>query len=46
MAKVDFKKELKNLYSPTAKEPVIVDVPKMSFLMVDGMGDPQYGARV
>lgn len=39
MAKVDHKRELKFLY--TAKPaPVIVDVPGLSFLMVDGKGDP------
>jgi len=40
MTKVDFKKELKHLYKPSPKEVVIVDVPEMSFLMIDGVGDP------
>ncbi len=40
MGKIDFKKQLKHLYSPSAKEPVLVDVPEMSFLMIDGAGDP------
>jgi hypothetical protein len=40
MSKVDFKKELKHLYRPTAKEFQIVDVPPMNFLMIDGHGDP------
>jgi hypothetical protein len=40
MDKVDFKKELKHLYNPSKKEIATVDVPKMNFLMVDGMGDP------
>ena len=40
MTKVDFKKELRHLYQPSAKEFVIVDVPPMAFLMVDGHGDP------
>jgi len=40
MAKLDLKKELKHLYFPSAKEVVIVDVPTMNFLMVDGEGDP------
>jgi len=40
MTKIDFKKELKHLYTPPAKEPVIVDVPPMNYLMVDGTGDP------
>ena len=39
MSKVDFKKELKDLYSPPKKF-VLVDVPEMQFLMVDGHGDP------
>jgi len=40
MAKVDFKKELKHLYSASARGPVIVDVPPMNFAMIDGAGDP------
>ncbi|MBT9130486.1 MAG: hypothetical protein DDT42_00545 [candidate division WS2 bacterium] len=40
MVKVDFKKELKYLYSPTKKEIEIVDVPEMNYLMIDGVGDP------
>jgi hypothetical protein len=37
---VDLKKELKNLYNPSAKEVSVEDVPSMNFLMVDGKGDP------
>jgi hypothetical protein len=40
MAKVDFKKQLKHLYQPSAKAFVVVDVPPMQFLMIDGHGDP------
>jgi len=40
MTKLDFKKQLKHLYLPQAKEFVVVDVPPMQFLMVDGHGDP------
>jgi hypothetical protein len=40
MKKIDFKKELKRLYQPSAKEVVEVDVPTMNFLMIDGEGDP------
>ena len=40
MAKIDLKKELKHLYNPSPKEVVIVEVPKMNFLMIDGLGDP------
>ena len=39
MSKVDFKKTLKQFYIPP-REFVIVDVPDMQFVMVDGHGDP------
>ena len=39
-AKIDFKKTQKELYQPKAKEVVIVEVPEMQFLMIDGMGSP------
>ena len=45
VAKVDFKKTLKHLYSASAKEPAIVEVPAMSFAMVDGAGDPNGSAE-
>ena len=40
MKKIDYKKELKHLYRPSAKKVVAVDVPAMNFLMIDGVGDP------
>ncbi len=40
MKKIDLKKELKQLYQPSAKEVVQVDVPTMNYLMIDGEGDP------
>lgn len=40
MQKIDFKKRLKQLYSAPAKAPVLVEVPEMLFIMVDGAGDP------
>jgi hypothetical protein len=40
MPKIDFKRELKHLYRPSAKEFVVVDVPPEQFLMIDGHGDP------
>lgn len=40
MDKIDLKKELKQLYNPSAKEVSIVDVPDMNYLMIDGQGDP------
>ena len=38
--KVDFKKSMKKLYQPSAKEVVLIDVPEMQFLMIDGIGSP------
>ncbi len=35
----DFRKEYKELYMPKDK-PVLVEVPEMKFIMVDGSGDP------
>lgn len=46
--KVDYKKDYKALYLPPA-EPVIVDVPPMSFILLQGTGDPngeEFGKRV
>ena len=40
MQKIDYKKELKEFYRPSAKKIVEVDVPEMNFLMVDGRGVP------
>jgi hypothetical protein len=40
MEKRDLKKELGDLYRPPTKEVVEVDVPELTFLMVDGRGDP------
>lgn len=38
--KRDFKKELKELYSASAKKCAFVTVPEMNFIMADGAGDP------
>ncbi len=38
--KVDFKKTLKEFYQPSSKEVVLVEVPEMQFLMIDGIGSP------
>ena len=40
MPKIDFKQELKHLYQPSARQAVIVEVPAMNYLMLDGAGDP------
>jgi len=39
MAKLDFKKFYSKLYNPP-RQPELVEVPEMGFLMVDGAGDP------
>ncbi len=38
--KIDFKKTMKEFYQPKPKEVVLVDVPEIQFLMIDGMGSP------
>jgi len=40
MKKIDYKKELKNLYNASAQKVEIVEVPRMNFLMIDGEEDP------
>ncbi len=40
MSKIDFKKKLKHLYRPSAKQFEVVDVPEMNFLMIEGHGNP------
>lgn len=40
MAKIDLKKQQKKLYTASKREPIIVEVPEMKFLMIDGEGDP------
>lgn len=40
MSKIDFKKSMKELFAPSAKDFSIVEVPTMQVLMVDGMGSP------
>lgn len=40
LVKIDYKKELKHLYNASSKAVVEVDVPAMSYLMIDGEGDP------
>lgn len=40
MEKLDLKKQYKSLYSPSAKVNSIIDVPPLTYIMVDGHGDP------
>ena len=42
MPKSDLKKEMKHLYQPSARQFVVIDVPAMNFLMLDGHGDPNH----
>jgi len=41
MTAIDLKKDLKHLYAPSGKTISQVDVPALSFLMIDGTGDPR-----
>jgi len=38
--KIDFKKDFKALYAPSAKEPSVVNVPPFKYLLIDGQGHP------
>jgi hypothetical protein len=40
MEKLDLKRQLKHLYLPSSKTVTVVDVPEMSFLMIDGRIEP------
>jgi hypothetical protein len=40
VGKIDFKKELKHLYNPSSKEVQIISVPKLNYLLIDGLGNP------
>lgn len=44
MEKLDLRKQYKELYSPPKKEFVIVNVPSLYYLMIDGKGDPNTSA--
>ena len=43
MTKIDYKREYKECYTASAKTPAIVNVPALSYLMIDGRGDPALG---
>lgn len=40
MEKVDYKKLLRDYYQAKINKPVVVQVPKMNYIMIDGKGDP------
>ncbi len=46
MSKIDFKKELKHLYKPSATKVVTVEVPTLNYIMIDGKGEPHGSAYV
>ncbi len=46
MKKVSLKRELRHLYSPSAKKVQTLEVPEMTFLMMDGQGDPKRALRI
>ena len=39
-AKIDFRKTMKALFSASAKDFALIDVPRLRYLMIDGEGDP------
>jgi hypothetical protein len=41
MQKLDLRTQWKHLYAPPAKKPVLVDVPELQFLMIDGHIEPE-----
>ncbi|MFB3739383.1 MAG: GyrI-like domain-containing protein [Candidatus Velamenicoccus archaeovorus] len=41
MPKVDLKRSMRRLYFPPSGQPVLVDVPEMAFLTIDGRGAPE-----
>lgn len=43
MTKLDLRKDLKAFYSPSAKKPKVVDVPRFQFVMIDGQIEPGKG---
>lgn len=44
MARTAFEQSLRHLYGPP-REPVLVEVPELSWLMIDGIGAPDEGAE-
>ncbi|HWI85300.1 MAG TPA: GyrI-like domain-containing protein, partial [Sphingomonas sp.] len=50
LGKVDLKREMAPLYSPPPGQFVVIDIPPLRYLMIDGAGDPNcspdYGAAV
>ena len=45
MTNLDMKKTLKYLYAPSAKDVSVVNIPPISYLMIDGEGNPNSAPR-
>ncbi len=43
--KIELRKKWRELYQPSAREPVIVEVPAFTFAMLDGHGDPNHSSE-
>ena len=43
--KIDYRKQEKELYQPSSKEPSIVRIPELPFVMFDGEGNPNTSPR-
>jgi hypothetical protein len=41
MVTIDHKKEFRCFYTSSSKHPVVVEIPKMKYLMIDGKGTPE-----
>ena len=46
MPTLDLKRQFKDLYSPSADDVSVVQVPPLMFVMIDGRGDPNYDEGV
>jgi len=40
MKRLDLRRDFRDLYSPSSREVEIVRVPRLNYLMIDGIGDP------
>ncbi|MDF1514378.1 MAG: GyrI-like domain-containing protein [Anaerolineae bacterium] len=40
MTKIDYKKEMKAFYNPSRKDFIVIEIPPMQYIMIDGHGDP------
>lgn len=45
MKRIDLKRDLKDLYAPSSGEAELVKVPRFTYIMIDGTGDPTNSQR-